>query len=282
VRLSSRARGFRLHPIFTMKFLPFSLAIVFAAKLSAGEIPAVFNGLFQKDVPVKGQIGVVLPPQEIEKYMAKVEQAAKKNPEWFREQAKSAKPGSPLPYDEKLGLTKEEYDAYLQLWAKREFKPMQETVLLLRETSDGNWTLSGTGNAAAISTLRYQPKSDTFRSPNGELKRIEDIKADSTSILGAWTGKEWRFEEESSLGKTKENIAVGQYADKKYGLVVYRAQEISSEGTRLMDKSLAIRFPLSKAAAAKPTEAAKPEAPAAPAKPAAKPAAKATEKKKKS
>src|SRR5688500_7873221 len=168
-----------------MKFLPFSLAIVFAAKLSAGEIPAVFNGLFQKDVPVKGQIGVVLPPQEIEKYMAKVEQAAKKNPEWFREQAKNAKPGSPLPYDEKLGLTKEEYDAYLQLWAKREFKPMQETVLLLRETSDGNWTLSGTGNAAAISTLRYQPKSDTFRSPNGELKRIEDINADNTSILGA-------------------------------------------------------------------------------------------------
>ena len=261
-----------------MKFLPLSLAVVFAANVSAGELPAVFQGLFQKDVPVKAQIGVVLPPAEIEKYVAKVEQAAKKNAEWFREYSKTAKPGSPLPYDERLGLTKEEYDAYLTLWAKRDFKPMQETVLVLREASDGNWTLSGTGNAATISTLRYFPKTDTFRSPNGELKRIEDIRADGTSILGAWSGKEWRFEEESSLGKTKENIAIGQFADKKYGLVVYRAQEVSSEGTRLMDKSLAIRFPLGAKPAApgpKPAEA-KPEA--APAKP----AAKATEKKKKS
>jgi hypothetical protein len=253
-----------------MKFLPFTLAAICAAQLSAAEMPAVFSGLFQKDVPVRGQIGVVVPPPEIEQYVAKVEQAAKKNPEWFREFSKTAKPGAPLPFDEKLGLTKEEYDAYLKLWAKREFKPMQDAVLVLRETSDGSWTLAGTGNAATLSTLRYQPKSDSFRSPNGELKRIEDINADAASILGAWTGREWRFEEESSLGKTKENIAIGQHADKKYGLVVYRAQEISSEGTRLLDKSLVIRFPLGKAAA-----------PATPAKPAAeKPApAKAAEKK---
>jgi len=40
--------------------------------------------------------------------------------------------------------------------------------------------------------------------------------------------------------------------------VVYRAQEISSEGTRLLDKSLMIRFPLDKtapAAAPAPTPA---------------------------
>jgi len=242
-----------------MKFLPITLAaVIAAAHASAGETPPVFAGLFQKDVPVRGQIGVVIPPPEIEKYVAKVEQAAKKNPEWFREYSKNAKPGAPLPFDEKLGLTKEEYDGYLKLWAKREFKPMQDAVLVLRETSDGSWTLAGTGNAATLATLRYQPKGDSFRSPNGELKRIEDINADASSILGAWNGREWRFEEESTLGKTKENIAFGQYADKKYGLVVYRAQEISSEGTRLLDKSLMIRFPLGKtapAAAPAPTPA---------------------------
>ena len=107
-----------------------------------------------------------------------------------------------------------------------------------------------------------------FRSPNGDLKRIEDIKADSASILGEWTGSEWKFEEETSLGKTKENVAFGRFADGKYGLIVYRVQEMSTEGTRLLDKSLVVRFPLGKQAAAKPVPAAAPAKAAKPVKPA--------------
>ncbi|OYV06624.1 MAG: hypothetical protein CFE26_05260 [Verrucomicrobiales bacterium VVV1] len=231
-------------------FLPLAAAMV--AHLSAAETPAVFAGLFEKDVPIRAQIGVVMPPQDIDKYVAKVEEAARKNPEWFREASSKAKAGAPLPYDEKLGLTKEDYDQYLALWAKREFKPTEEVALVLRQSGADQWSISATGNAGTISTLRYNPKDDIFRSPNGDLKRIEDISADPSSILGAWTGHEWRFEEENTLAKIKENIAVGQFADKKFGLLVYRVQEISSEGTRLLDKSLVIRFPLGKGSAAPP------------------------------
>lgn len=256
---------------FTIPFAAFSLV----ASLSAAEVPKVFAGLFEQDVPAKGQIGVVLPPPEIDKYVAKVETAARKDPKWFREFSGSSKPGLPLPYDARLGLTQAEYAEYLALWNKREFKPMEEVMLLLRRTSGETWSITSTGNASAFSTLRYDAKGDFFRSPNGELKRIDDITADSTSILGEWTGMEWKFEEETGLGKTKENFALGRLADKKYGLIVYRAQELSSEGTRLLDKSLVVRFSLGKGAQPKET------APAAKAavKPAAKPAPKPAPKK---
>ncbi len=79
------------------------------------------------------------------------------------------------------------------------------------------------------------------------LERLEDIKAEASSILGAWSGYEWRFEEETGLGKTKENFAIGRYNEKSFGLVVYRVQEISSEGRRLLDKSLVIIFALGEA-----------------------------------
>ncbi len=217
-------------------------AIVSAAM--AAEVPDIFSGLLKPGEPVRGQIGMVLPPPEIDKFVAKVEAAARENREWFREYSAKAKPGVPLPYDERLGLTREEYDEYLALWNKREFKPMEDVVLILREASGGTWTIAATGGASTLSTLRYAPETDTFRSPNGELKRIEDINADAASMLGAWTGKEWKFEEESSLGKTKENFALGRMTDGKSGLVVYRVQELSSEGTRLLDKSLVIRIPL--------------------------------------
>ncbi len=227
-----------------MKIL-FVLAVLTATL--AAEVPEVFQGLFEKEVPVRAAIGQVMPPPEIEKYIAKVEAAARKDPKWFREFTATSKPGAPLPYNEKLGLTKEEYDGYIALWEKREFKPTKEVMLVLRETFGETWTLTASGEAGAISTLRYDPKKDVFRSPNGELKRLEDIKADAESILGEWTGKEWRFEEETGLGKTKENFAIGTITGKGFGLVIYRAQEISTEGSRLLDKSLVVRFALGKA-----------------------------------
>jgi hypothetical protein len=245
-------------------FLPLAAAMV--AHLPAAEVPAVFAGLLEKDTPVRAQIGIVMPPPEIEKYVVKVEEAARKNPEWFKEVSAKAKPGAPLPFDEKLGITKEEYDEYLKLWAAREFKPKEDVALVLRQSGPDQWSITCTGTAATISTLRYSAKEDVFRSPNGELKRIDDINADPSSILGAWTGHEWRFEEENTLAKIKENIAVGQYADKKFGLLVYRVQEISSEGTRLLDKSLVIRFALGKATADPSSEAKEPATKPAPAK----------------
>lgn len=247
-----------------MKFQFPIAACSLIASLSAAEVPAVFAGLLQPDVPVKGQIVVVMPPPEIDKYVAKVEAAARKDPQWFREFSGNAKNGVPLPYDERLGLTKAEYDEYISLWNKREFKPIEEVMLLLRSSGE-SWSIASTGSASIISTLRFSEKADLIRSPNGELKRLEDIKADSNSILGEWTGPEWRFEEETSLGKMKENIAIGRLTGKNTGLIVYRAQELSPEGKRLLDKSLVIRFPLgAKAPEAKPA-AKETKAPAKPA-----------------
>ncbi len=229
-----------------------ALALIVSAH--AAEVPKAFAGLFEKDTPVRGQIGMVVPPAGIDKYVSKVEAAAKQDSKWFREYMQAAKPGAPLPFHEKLGLTKEEYDEYLKLWAQREFKPVAEDiVLLLRQRGEDTWVLTGTGAATTLSILTYSAKEDSFTSNNGKLVRTEDINATADSILGAWTASEWKFEEQTTLGKTQENIAIGRFADSKYGVVVYRFVDVSSEGSKLADKSLVIRFALGKAApAAKP------------------------------
>lgn len=229
-------------------------ALALTASLAFGaDAPKVLSELFTPGSVVRGEIVLVVPPPELDKYVAKVEEAAHKDPEWFREHSKNAKPGVPLPYHEKLGLTKEEYDEYLKLWAKREFKPVEPVGLQLRSGSDDKWSIAVSGSAQSISMLRYDPKEDVFRSPNGTLKRLEEVNADANSTLGAWTGHEWKFEESTSLGITKENIAIGQTADKKYGLVVYRLQEVSSLGTKLLDRGMVVRFPLGAAGIVKPT-----------------------------
>lgn len=220
-----------------------ALAIIIN-QATAAEVPDIFKGLLEPNVPKRGQIGMVIPSPEIDKLVAKVETAARKDPKWFREFSAKSKPGIPLPFDERLGLTRQEYTEYLALWEKRTFKPMEDVTLVLRPSSGDSWTITATGEASMISTLRFQPKEDVFRSPNGNLKRIEDINAEASSILGEWTGREWKFEEETTLGKTKENFAIGRFTKKPYGLLVYRAQETSTQGTRLLDRSLVLRFPI--------------------------------------
>ena len=75
--------------------------------------PAIFNGYLTLDTAVKGEIVAVVPPEEIEKYIQKVDKVRVSDPEWFREYSEKALPGIPLPYHEKLGLSKEEYEEYL-------------------------------------------------------------------------------------------------------------------------------------------------------------------------
>lgn len=244
-----------------MKPIQTLISLAFALHASAAELPEAFKGLLEPNAPKRGQIGMVVPPREIDKFVAKVEAAARKDPKWFREFSAKSKPGIPLPFDQRLGLTQQEYAEYLALWNKREFKAFEDVSVVLRPSSGNSWTITATGQASAISTLRFIPKEDVFRSPNGDLKRIEDIKAEASSILGEWTGREWKLEEDTGLGKTKENFAIGRFTNKPFGLLVYRAQEVSTEGTRLLDRSLVIRFPIKSSATEKTSEPKKTEAP---------------------
>lgn len=229
--------------------IPVSCTLLLLLQPLVAEVPKPIAYLPEGEL-VKAATTVVVPPAELDKYLAMVEKAAQKDPEWFAEHSKKAAPGVPLPYDPKLGLTEEQYKTYLELWSKREFKPVDPVVVQLKQESDGRWTINaampGQGSTP-ISTLKYDPEDDVFVSPNGTLVRLEDVEADKDSILGKWSGHEWRFQEENALGKTKENFAIGKTGDGEYGLLIYRMQEVSAEGTRLYDKSLVIRFQMGEA-----------------------------------
>ncbi|MFC5050390.1 hypothetical protein ACFPK9_07180 [Rubritalea spongiae] len=209
----------------------------------AGELPEVLAKHFDADEPVKAEIYMVVPPQEFEKFVQKLSEAAQKDPEWFNEHSKKTPGGSPIPeYDEKLGMSQEEYDGFVKLWDAREAKRISQTALMVTETGDGKWKLNGSGNATPLSLLSYDPETNTFKSPNGTLESIVDINAPKRSLLGAWTGKEWRYQSENSLTKMKENLALGTSEDGKYSILVYRLQEVTAKGRPMFDQSLVIRF----------------------------------------
>ncbi len=212
----------------------------------AQQAPAVLGKYLKPGEAARGQLIMVEPPKEISTYVKKVEKAARTDPEWFTTYSKNATAGVPLPFHEKLGLTKEEYASYNKLWDERKMTPVKDgnVVVRLEQPKSGEWMVRVSGKGAPLSLLRYQEDKDVIKSPNGLLVRLDDINAHPRSILGAWTGHEWRFQEEDGLGKTKENFAIGTLVDTRWGLLVYRLQSTSPAGKLLFDRSMVIRFPM--------------------------------------
>jgi len=222
-------------------------ALVLCSQGAASQkVPAVLGKYLTPGTAARGQVVVVEPPKEISKYVERVEKAARADPEWFKTYSKAAKPGIPLPFHGKLGLTKEEYEIYNRLWDERKLVPVKDgtVVVRLEQLKKGEWRIRVSGKGAPLSLLRYQEGKDVVKSPNGELIRLKDINADPRSILGKWTGHEWRFEEEDSLGKTKENLAIGTLVGTRWGILVYRLQSVSPAGKLLFERSMVIRFPM--------------------------------------
>lgn len=229
---------------FAKFFSARALSAAFSLSVAGQEAPPkVLGDYLNQDAITKGAVVAVIPPEEIQPYIEKVKTASAQDPEWFAEYSAKAKPGIPLPFNEKLGLTKEEYSKYLELWDQRDFKAVQEVAVRLEKLGD-QWMIRVGGAGAKIALLRYDTKTDSFKSPNGSMKRIKDIKADPQSILRGWTGHEWKFEENGALGTTKENFAIGITENQKNGLLVYRLQDLNAQGRAIYDQSVLIRFEL--------------------------------------
>jgi len=175
-------------------------------------------------------------------------QAQAKDPEWYKtHQAKAEDQSLLLPYDAKLGISKAEYAKYKALYDKRKYKRVEggEVRLMLTDNGDETWTINlfaKQGVSTPLSALSYHTKDDIFKSINGDLSRIDDIKSPKQSIYREWDGYEWRYFNDTKLVKTKENMAIGRTGDGRYGLIFHSLQELSGRGQLLADNLLIIRF----------------------------------------
>ena len=223
-------------------------ALVSLYSIASAKTPAVLAKFFTPNKEVKGEIVKVDMPGEFLKYRQILAEAQAKDPEWYKKFEEKAEDQSLLlPYDAKLGISKAEYAKYKALYEKRKYKRVEggEVSLMLTDNGDKTWTINvfaKQGITTPLSALSYKEEGDVFKSINGELVRIDDIKSPKQSVYREWNGYEWRYFNDSSLVKTKENMAIGRTGDGRYGLIFHSLQELSGQGQLLADNLLIIRF----------------------------------------
>lgn len=150
----------------------------------------------QHDVDVMDQVTMPARTQEL---MQKFQAAAQKNPEWFLEaQQKVQETGKPLPYDERIGMTEEEYEEFMGLMQNNNgmemVKSSTETVTISH--LDNRITFHGTGKLEVLDDLVIDLTSFSASIGAYNLADVDTVNVtdEHNGLRSRWKGYEWRFE----------------------------------------------------------------------------------------
>ena len=208
------------------------------AILFAGEAPAPIKGYLPTDHFVKAANVKVAPSDNFPVASKPLQDAIKKlmaeNPEALKEIQAKGKPEEPIPFDERLGISKEDYDKYIAAWNERKLVPVEEVAARFKDAGDGKWEIAAvsiTNNTPLpMSCLTYDSKEDVWTSPNGKLARKDDLKLGKMNLLGELSGPQWIFEDKNSFGATLEKLALAKSADGKDLFLIYQLIEVAANG----------------------------------------------------
>lgn len=187
--------------------------------------------------------------KELPEYLKKFDDAAAKLPEAEQlELRKTLKPGQPIPFDSRFGMSKEDYDKYLEVWNRKKIVDVAPVVAgFVASGEPGIWKVASSTQSGPMpfSTLKYDENKGVWTSPNGVLERKADVDYNESNNLGAWKGQEWLYENKSSFSHTAENVLMGKTADGKYVFVIYNYLEVTTQGSVVDNKTVVLRFPVS-------------------------------------
>lgn len=187
---------------------------------------------------------MLLPPRAAE-LAARLQRAIRQNPEWVLAQVQSAKPGEPLPYDARLGVTKEEYDEFLALSQQRTMQKKRNAKITITMQADDVYALDGGDALPDLNGIVIDLKNDLVRTPFGIAKERSEINTTDKSPLGSWRGIQWALDDVAPDGIDAifAKLAIGRQTRTGRGIIYYDVKIRSSEGKNRISHVLTFDLP---------------------------------------
>lgn len=139
--------------------------------------------------------GVLQNPRQVE-LMKKFQSAIKENYDWFLEYMKTVPEGEPMPYNAKLGLTKEEYTELMAFMNNVEVVSTGKEEIVI-EIKDNFIRFKSHNKLAGLDSLIIDLKSNivTFGQYKMTFADTLNITTDQNGLKSKWTGYSWKFED---------------------------------------------------------------------------------------
>jgi hypothetical protein len=200
------------------------LALTSASDARAEDSQAVIATLLPRD----GVVDVMEPgfPKRLEELAKKLQAAVAKDPGWFQSHAATAKPGEPLRYHEKLGLTKAEYEEFLALTKKGGMKKVGTGKIAVQKNGDRVILLFGRA-FPKMEKVEIDLKNGSASTPAGLASDREQITASQDqNATGPWDGIQWKSKEDP--GRPTFSLALGKLRASERGILYYRVKSATT------------------------------------------------------
>jgi hypothetical protein len=170
-------------------------------------------------------------PPRLEELTKKLRQAVAKDPDWWLAHIQKAKPGEPLPYDARLGLTKEEYKEFLRLGQNMTLTKAKAAKVRVKRDG-GRVVLSFGEDLPGFKEVVLDLTADTVTTPFGVTTERSRIRAsEGQKATGPWDGIQWKLEkaEEDPARITAVKFALGKLKGSGRGLLYYDVKQVGEK-----------------------------------------------------
>lgn len=202
-------------------------------------------------VPADGAVIDVMglkPNPRLDDLTARFRQAVEKDPEWWQTHVGKAKPGEPLNWDPRLGLSKDEYSEFLRLFDRVELAKVKSLTAKVRRQGDRVRIEFGQG-LPNLRQVEIDWSANSVATPFGVLTKPHVVTAaDGRRFFNQWEweGIEWGLEK--SGGRPAEGtwvtFTLARMSESGRGIIYYSATDTSREAKTRVDYIL--QFDLSR------------------------------------
>jgi hypothetical protein len=172
------------------------------------------------------------PPQFFE-LSQKLQDAMRKDPQWFMSYRASVPPGEPLPYHPKLGMTEAEYHEYSLLMSQLAMQRSGKAVLDVQQR-DSLFSISTADSAiAGLNGIVIDLGHDQVTTPFGVTHQRTEIDNEGVDApTGPWRGVQWGLQRRdiASGESVSVKFAIGKLEESGQGILYYNATRIDSSG----------------------------------------------------
>ena len=199
-----------------------ALAIGLVPLSSTAEAGNPLDAYLPKSGKIEGhivQLGVAPEDQAIDRQFRA---AVQKNMEWFKKYVTGQKSGGALPYDPRMGVSKEQYERLQHMHADvHEVAPFEATVA---RGADGSISFATKDPAAAsLDKVKFPADGKVAETPYGPLGIFNPIhQTDARAPLGVWAGAEWAQVEPEDAPEPSAKIAFGKRDPSGEGVMYYQ------------------------------------------------------------
>ena len=171
----------------------------------------------------------LMAPRRLEELTAKILQFATRDQEWWQAHIKKRAPGEPLPYDSRMGLSKEEYDEFLVLYNEMSVKKVGAAYINVKRIEE-KILLSFGKDVPDFGEVELDLKNDQVITKFGIANERHLIEANERqTATGPVDGIQWKLEQvrEDPIQGTVIKFTLGRLRNGGRGIFSYEVRAIT-------------------------------------------------------